>query len=227
VINLIWDVIAAKGFEKDTYFEMAAIEIRGLPKLEGTVHVNMALIVKFMANYFFAPADMPEIPAVDQPGNDEFLFDQGATRGLSKIVFHDFEIAYSSLDLPNIKIFRGQIESLKALLLNAPPEKSQLKDIDFLLIMGELFTLVVYGQLIIENARLRVVENDVIDQIFDFMVRDFSRYALQLYSKESSTPKQMEMSLAMIKKPQKDLERFNRVWETHVLAMVERYAMNL
>ena len=35
---------------------MAARDIRALPKLEGTVHVNMALIVKFMANYFFNPA---------------------------------------------------------------------------------------------------------------------------------------------------------------------------
>ncbi len=227
VINLIWDVIAAKGFEKDTYFGMAAIEIRGLPKLEGTVHVNMALIVKFMENYFFAPVDMPEISAMDQPGNDDFLFNQGPTRGLSKILFHNFEAAYASLDLPNIAVFRGQIQSLKTLLVNAPPEKSQTKDIDFLLIMGELFALVVYGQLIIENARLRKVTDDVIDQIFDFMVRDFSRYALQLYAKESSTERQMEMSLAMIKKPKKDLERFNRVWETHVLAMNDRYAMDL
>ncbi len=57
VINLLWDVIAARGFEKDTSFEMMAIDIRGLPKLEGTVHVNMALIIKFMANYFFAPME--------------------------------------------------------------------------------------------------------------------------------------------------------------------------
>src|SRR3954452_3550389 len=49
VIVLLWDVIAAKGFEKDMYFEMAARDIRGLPKLEGTVHVNMALVLKFMA----------------------------------------------------------------------------------------------------------------------------------------------------------------------------------
>ena len=227
VINLIWDVIAAKGFEKDTYFEMAAIEIRGLPKLEGTVHVNMALIVKFMANYFFAPADMPVIPSMDKPGNDDFLFDQGPTRGLSKTMFHDFEAAYKSLDLPNIGIFRNQIEALKALLLNAPPEKSQTKDIDFLLIMGELFALVVYGQLIIENAQIRKVEDDIVDQIFDFMIRDFSKYALQLYSKESSTERQMEMSLAMIKKPEKNLERFDRVWETHVHAMKGKYTMNL
>ena len=59
VINLLWDAIAAKGFEKDTYFGQAAVDIRALPKLEGTVHVNIALIVKFMANYFFNPARVP------------------------------------------------------------------------------------------------------------------------------------------------------------------------
>ena len=61
VINLMWDAIAAKGFEKDTYFGQAAIDIRGLPKLEGTVHVNIALIVKFMPNYFFNSAEYPEV----------------------------------------------------------------------------------------------------------------------------------------------------------------------
>jgi alkylation response protein AidB-like acyl-CoA dehydrogenase len=37
----MWDVIAAKGFEKDMFFEQAAVDIRALPKLEGTVHVNI------------------------------------------------------------------------------------------------------------------------------------------------------------------------------------------
>ena len=55
VIDLLWDVIAAKGFEKDTYFAQAATDIRGLPKLEGTVHVNLALILKFMPNYLLEP----------------------------------------------------------------------------------------------------------------------------------------------------------------------------
>ena len=48
VINHLWDIIAAKGFEKDMFFEMAARDIRALPKLEGTVHVNMILIIRFM-----------------------------------------------------------------------------------------------------------------------------------------------------------------------------------
>ena len=226
VINLLWDVIAAKGFEKDMYFEMAARDIRALPKLEGTVHVNMALIIKFMANYFFNPASFPDVPKQDHPTNDDFLFDQGATRGLGKIQFHDIALAYDSVDLPNLNVFKEQIEVLKQFLLTAAPSKDQADDIDFLLNLGELFTLVAYGQLLIEKAKIDAVEDDVMDQMFDFMVRDFSKFALQLYSKTGATEEQMVLCLRMIKKPVKDTERFNRVWEKHVAVLNGAYAMN-
>ncbi|MDB4442491.1 acyl-CoA dehydrogenase [bacterium] len=226
VINLLWDVIAARGFEKDTYFEMAASDIRALPKLEGTVHVNMALIVKFMANYFFNPGEFPEIGKVDAPVHDDFLFNQGPTKGLGKIQFHDYNIAYSSLDLPNIGIFKEQIALLVELLMTASPNKDQVKDIDFLLNLGELFTLVAYGQLLIESTGIEAVEDNLMDQIFDFMVRDFSKFALQLYSKTSSTPKQMEICMKIIKKPVVNPERFNRIWEKHVYSLKETYRMN-
>ena len=226
VINLLWDVIAAKGFEKDTYFEMAARDIRALPKLEGTVHVNMALIIKFMANYFFNPGEFPEIPRRDDPTNDDFLFNQGETRGLGKIQFHDSALAYSSLSLPNLNIFTEQIEVLKEFLLTATPSKEQAKDIDFLLNLGELFTLVAYGQLLIEKAKIEVVEDDIMDQIFDFMVRDFSKFALQLYSKTGSTEQQMALCLKMIQKPVRDMDRFNRVWKKHIAVLDGAYEMN-
>ena len=122
VINHMWDVIAAKGFEKDMYFEMAARDIRALPRLEGTVHVNIALIVKFMANYFFNPADMPDIPRRDDPANDDFLFDQGPTRGLSKIRFHDYGPVFDRFDLPNVRVFQEQIEVFKTMLVAARPD---------------------------------------------------------------------------------------------------------
>jgi acyl-CoA dehydrogenase len=226
VINLIWDVIAAKGFEKDTYFEMAARDIRALPKLEGTVHVNMALIIKFMANYFFNPDSFPDIPRRDDAAHDEFLFRQGPTRGLGKIRFHDFSLAYDSMDLPNIQVFKLQIESLKTFLLTATPDQAQSRDIDFLLSLGELFTLVAYGQLIIESARIHGVPEYLVDQIFDFMVRDFSKFALQIYSKPSSTEKQMAICLDMIKKPVTDSERFDRVWKNDVEPLKDAYEMN-
>jgi acyl-CoA dehydrogenase len=226
VINLLWDVIAAKGFEKDMFFEMAARDIRALPKLEGTVHVNMALIIKFMANYFFNPDVFPMIPRRTDPVNDDFLFNQGPTKGLGKIRFHDYQAAYSRLNLPNIEIFKAQIEVLKTFLATATPSAEQAKDIDFLLIVGELFTLVAYGQLVLENAAIHSVENDMIDQIFDFMVRDFSKFALQLYSKPSSTQKQMDLCLQMIHKPVVNSDRFEKIWKDQVYALKEAYEMN-
>ena len=226
VITLLWDVIAARGFEKDLYFEMAARDIRALPRLEGTVHVNIALILKFMPNYFLNPAEYPEISKQIEPRSDDFLFGQGPTRGLGSIQFHDYNIAYGGCDLPNVNVFKEQIELLKGFLATSPPDADQQKDTDFLMSLGELFTLVVYGQLILENAKIYDVEDDLVDQIFDFMVRDFSKFALDIHGKQSSTPEQMDACIKMIRKPAVGKARYRNIWENHVLALKDLYEMN-
>jgi len=226
VINLLWDVIAAKGFEKDTFFEMAARDIRALPKLEGTVHVNLALILKFMPNYFFFPAEYPEIPIVDTPRNDDFLFHQGPAKGLGKIQFHDYNLAYNSCETPNLRVFREQIETFKEFLALATPDEAQQKDTDFLMALGDMFALVVYGQLILENAPRYAIDANLLDQIFDFMVRDFSQAALQLYSKPSTTAEQADFCVKLIRKPAVDAARSQHVWQNHVLALNGAYEMN-
>jgi len=225
VINLLWDVIAAKGFEKDTYFEMAARDIRALPKLEGTVHVNIALILKFMANYFFNPAPYAAVPRRDDPQDDHFLFHQGPARGLGGVRFHDYAPVFEASDLPNVSLFRQQISQFKELLAFATPTESQQKDVDFLLALGEIFALVVYGQLILENAAIYSIDPDILDQIFDCLVRDFSRDALNLYSKSSSSQAQMKYSLGMIQKPVVDEARYQRVWEQQVAPLKDAYQM--
>jgi len=226
VINHLWDVISAKGFEKDTYFEMAARDIRALPKLEGTVHVNMALIIKFMSNYFFNPGKFPEIAKRNGLENDDFLFNQGPTKGLGKIQFHDFNIAYNSVDIPNVTVFRNQIGAFQEFLRKATPTEEQARDLDFLLTLGELFTLVPYGQLILENKGIYDIEDDVIDQIFDVMVRDFSKFALELYLKTSSTNQQMDLCQKMIQKPVVDEARFERVLRDQVYSLKGAYTMS-
>ena len=226
VIDLLWNVIAAKGFEKDTYFEMAARDIRALPKLEGTVHVNLALILKFMPNYFFFPGEYLEIPVCDFARNDDFLFNQGPAKGLGKIQFHDYNLVYGAFDLPNVNVFREQIAVFKDFLAMATPDEAQQKDTDFLLALGEIFALVVYGQLILENVKPYNVDEALLDQMFDFMVRDFSKHALQLYSKPSATPEQMDYCLKMLRKPVVDPARYDRVWKSAVLALNGAYEMN-
>ncbi|HUX42788.1 MAG TPA: acyl-CoA dehydrogenase [Rectinemataceae bacterium] len=226
VIDLLWDVIAAKGFEKDMYFDTATRDIRALPKLEGTVHVNIALIIKFMSNYLFNPAEYPEVPRREDPANDDFLFDQGPTRGLGKIRFADYRKAYEAWRLPNVEIFKDQIKVFREFLSKATPDADQQKDIDFILTGGEIFTLIVYGQLILENAKMSGLDDDTVDQIFDFMVRDFSKFALQLYSKTSSTASQMDCCMRMIRKAAVDEARFRRVLEARVYSLKGAYEMS-
>ena len=111
---------------------------------------------------------------------------------------------------------RGEIEEVRIILTA--------EDLDFTLNAGELFSLVVYGQLIIENAKIYKISDHLLDQIFDFMVRDFSRFALQMHSKQSSTEKQQEILLRMIMKPNVDKERYEAIMN-EVYALNGRYDM--
>ena len=225
VIDHIWDVIAAKGFEKDMYFEMAARDIRALPKLEGTVHVNIALIVKFMENYFFRATDMPTIPKRDDAANDAFLFDQGPTKGLGSIQFDDYRKVFDRFDLPNVHVFVRQAEAFKEMLATQTPSPDQVKDTDWLLAVGEIFTLSVYCQLVLENAEIYDMDADLIDEIFDVAVRDFSGFAVGLHGKAGTTTGQAEYCRKMIRTPAHDPERYQRVWMDQVYALRDAYEM--
>lgn len=227
VIDLLWDVIAAKGFERDMWFEMAARDIRALPKLEGTVHVNMALVLKFMASYLFNPdPDLEAPPQAQGPGDDEFLFRQGAARGLGKIRFSRWEKSYEPFaQVPNVAKFMELAESFKGLLVEAGPDQDQQKDLDFLLTLGELFTLIPYGQLICEQAALIGLPEDTLDQIFDLLIRDFSSYAAELHGKTSTTQAQADWAWTAITRPIVDQARFESVW-AKTRALAGGYEMN-
>ncbi|MEU7934770.1 acyl-CoA dehydrogenase family protein [Micromonospora echinofusca] len=225
VVDLLWDVIAAKGFEADTYFDKAAKDIRGLPKLEGTVHVNLTLIMKFMANYLFHPAEHPPVPRRHDAADDEFLFRQGPARGLGTIRFHDWRAAYDAhAEVPNVARFREQADGFCALLAAHAPSEAQQHDLDFLLALGQLFALIVYGHLILEQAELTGLDRDVLDEIFDVLVRDFSAYATELHGRAATTGEQATWALAHVRRPVADPGRTARMW-ARVAALSGAYEM--
>jgi acyl-CoA dehydrogenase len=224
-IDELWDVIAARGFEQDTYFEQAAMDIRALPKLEGTVHVNMALVLKFLPNYLFPSQQVAAPPRVREHRDDAFLFHQGPARGLSKIQFCDWRAPYEQFaDVPNVAVFREQAEGLVQLITTAAPDETQQKDLGLLLTLGELFTMVVYGQLILEQAALAQTPPELIDQVFDVFVRDFSAFAVDLHSQTSSTKAQQQWALDHIRKPAFDAARYDSCWQ-RVQALAGAYEM--
>ena len=225
VVRLLWDVLAAKGFERTTYFAEVKNLIGALPRLEGTVHVNVAQILKFMPNYLFKPGSYPEVGTRDDPADDVFFWGQGPAKGASKVQFADWVPVFEKASaIPNVARFTEQVRALQALLSTAAPDAEQQRDLDFMLVVGHLFTLVVYGQLILEQAELRGIDPDVVDQIFDIQVRDFSGYAVALHGKASSTPAQQEWALSAVRKPVTDADRFDRMWQ-QVRAYDGAYAM--
>ena len=54
------------------------------------------------------------------------------------------------------------------------------------------------------------------NQIFDFIVRDFSKFALELHNKPSSTEKQMDYCRKLMRKPNVDNTRYEAVWTKYV-----------
>ncbi len=226
VMALLSDVVAAKGFEAEGYLPLARTDVTGLPKLEGTVAVNLALIGKFMPAYLFDPQELPEIPVRRDAADDEFLFRQGPARGLGKVRFHDWRQAYAAAaHVPNVARFTEQAEAFVELLLTAAPDEQQMSDMDLMLSFGELFTLIVYGQLILEQADLVDAGEDLVDAVFDLMVRDFSSHAVELLGKRGASPAQREWARGALRAPVVDEDRFVRLWQ-QVEDLSGAYAMN-
>jgi alkylation response protein AidB-like acyl-CoA dehydrogenase len=221
VIDLLWDVIAARGFERDTYFSRAAADIRALPKLEGTVHVNIALVLKFMPRYLGAAhgaaQDYPEIPVRQDAADDTYLFHQGPAKGLGSIGFGDWRPAFDRFaHLPNVAVFREQIDAFTQLVLTAPPTEAQQTDLDYLQVLGQLFTQIVYAQLILESAALAIDHGQTrpgsvsdlsdlteghVDRMVAVFVNDMSGYAVELHGQASATDDQAKAALSIVRKP--------------------------
>ena len=227
VVTALWDVIAAKGVEKDTFFEAVTREIGLLPRLEGTVHINIGLLGKFMPNFLFAPnAELPLIPRRDDAADDTFLFAQGPTGGLGKVRFGDWRAPFESFShLPNVALLREQVDVLAEMLASATPDAAQQKDIDFAFAVGQLFATVPYAQLILEEAPLSGVDEALIDEIFAVLVRDFNGYAVELSDKPATTDEQARLALRMIRRPVHDPARYDQIWKEHVLPINGAYRM--
>lgn len=275
VLDLIADCIAARGFENDMYYPVGAVAMMGLPRLEGTVHVNMALALKFLHSYLFSPTD-PSLAllAARQPGkpslvpdavfapafaasrkairvagpligrvlpaakalplpprrrdsvDDTFLFNQGPAQGLGTVTFHDWRAVYAEwAHLPNVALLTRQVDAFQALLGTTPLDKKQMRDLDLLLVVGDIFTTVAYGDLILQQSAIGGVNDDLVDSIFEVLVGDVSAHALALTRKPSLTRAQAQGANAIQRRPAFDDERTSRVW-AEARATAGTYVMN-
>jgi hypothetical protein len=72
-------------------------------------------------------------------------------------------------------------------LAAAEPTPKQQGEVDFLFTLGEMLTLP-YAQLILEQTVIDETDPDVIDQLFEVLVSDFSVHTTKLHCKTTATP---------------------------------------
>ena len=216
VVTLLWDVIGRQGLREEHLLLRSgaadrraaaagrhrARQRRADPEVHAELHVQPGGLIRRSA-----PATTR--PTTCSSGHRARL---GAPPRCSSPTGQRF--TKSTRTIPNVALFYEQVRALKELLATAAPDADQMRDLDFLLVVGHLFTLVVYGQLILEQAGLTGL--DARPGRPDLRLSRYAispQYAVALHGKPSSTAAQQEWAISAVRKPVVDAERFDRVWQ--------------
>ena len=122
VIGLLSECIGAKGFESDTFLEMAIREVPLIPSLEGSTHINFQLTAQFVENYFadssndaMAPQSVTLNP--DDPLENPYWFGRH-DRHSKTVQFAGWAAAYKPLRaVPNVQTFVTQVRAFRQFIV--------------------------------------------------------------------------------------------------------------
>ena len=185
VMALLSECIGARGFESETYFEMALRDIQLIPGLEGSTHINLGLTAQFMPRYF---ADR-EKTLVDPgslvagefaAGENSFLLEARAS-AINSIGFPHFLHAYRPLmSVANVRLFAKAAKAFQLFIRGHEIERTSRADTPLAMAMGRCMATTAYAQLVAENAVRLNVSAPLVSAIFHAFVKDFSVAALKL-----------------------------------------------
>lgn len=223
--RLMLDVMSAKAYEKNMFSEYAVTGC-GMPvRLEGTAHVNLAQAIKFMPNYFNNHIELPVVLS-DRTAHDDSnaLFKQGFGK-VKLIRFDNYLKSFGDCELPNVKVFLEQAAALGHFSNTCPMTKAQESNPDFAVNIAKLFASIVYGQLFFEKARFDGIEDAVIDQCFNYLIRDNNVYALNLLDAYAGHLEegQKEALEGIHRSPVNDFAQEEALIEDYVLALDGEY----
>jgi acyl-CoA dehydrogenase len=183
VLRLLSECVGARGFEAETFFEMALREAPMIPGLEGSTHINFGLAAQFMDQYFAESGDGPPAPAsvsltAADPGENPYWL--GARDGRPKTVwFPSYLAAFRPLrEVGNVRRFVRQVRRFREFAAAAASDLAA--DPVLLLAAGRCFTAVVYGQLVAENCAAAGTPPGVVSAVFHGLVEDLTAEALRL-----------------------------------------------
>jgi acyl-CoA dehydrogenase len=171
VMSLLQECIGAKGFESDTYFEMALRDVQLIPSLEGSRHINLGLAAGFLPRYFDRPdstlAEPPSLIGGEISSRENIYLMEAPTGATHAIAFRPHLDAYRPLmSLPNVSLFASQVETFREVTRRPQGPNADTADL--------------YITMIAENLSRLDMPGAMTSAIFSGLVEDLSALALQL-----------------------------------------------
>jgi len=185
VMALLSEAIGAKGFEGDTYFEMALRDTQLIPKLEGSAHINLGLAARFTYRYFSRPdatalAPKSLVGGEIASGENPYLM-EARTGAINTIAFPHFLKAYEPLAaIPTVALFVKQVKAVRLFLGASRLKGDRSTDMKSAMDLGKCLAAIAYGQLIAENSVLLGIATQMVSAIFHLLVEDLSTAAMAM-----------------------------------------------
>jgi acyl-CoA dehydrogenase len=185
VMSLLAECVGAKAFEADGYFEMALRDAPLIPALEGSTHINLALIAQFIRPYFttadVTPKDPPSVSQGNRSRENPYLF-VARTGGIKGISFPAVRSSYEPfMSLANVRLFVEQADAFARAMREADPKETS-SDALIAVGLGQCLATIAYAQLVAENAVRLSVPAQVVNAMFHSLVLDLSAAATALAS---------------------------------------------
>ena len=185
VMDLLLDCIGAKGFESDTYFEMALRDAQLIPRLEGSTHINLGLTAQFIQRYFTQPdrslTEPDSMTAQRTPHRDNPYLMRARAGAINTIGFPHYLTAYRPLmAVPNVRLFAKQARALALFLRCGCATRAVKAGTETAIALGQCQATVAYAQLVAENALRLGIPREFISAMFELFVNDLSGTALAL-----------------------------------------------
>jgi acyl-CoA dehydrogenase len=187
VVAQLSECIGAKGFESDTYFEMALRDVQLFPGLEGSTHVNLEMAAQFVPRYFAAvamkPADVRSLSIANGAAHENSYLINARGGALSTIVFANYLLAYERLiAIPNVHLFAEQVKAFESFIQENNAQRGAEKNLQADLLLGQCLATIAYAQLIAENAIHLSVPPQIVSAIFHLLINDLTCIAIAVAS---------------------------------------------
>ena len=225
VMRLLLECMGAKGFEADTYFEMALRDIQLIPALEGSAHINLALAAQLVPRYFAVPdGTLPQPPSavLGEIGSKEnpYLM-EGRSIDVAAVAFGAFEKSFEPLSsIPNVRLLVRQANAFAQFSRAHQPHTLFARDSEPALASGQCVAAIAYAQLIAENCVKFRIPKPQVSAMFHCLVLDLASAATALASTSPDLPMPARLLLRrMIVLPKATAAQ----WD-YVSAQVCRYA---